>query len=249
MEFRLIIDSKPRNAYENMSIDLAIQKLYKKPVLRFYGWNPAAVSIGRFQNIKKEVNLEFCKKNKIDVVRRVSGGGAVFHDKEVTYSLCIKEKNGLFPEDLIESYKSVCEGVIIGIKKLGLRAEYSPINDLLINGKKFSGCAQTRKEGIFLQHGTVLIDIDFDKMFSAINVSDEKIKDKQISNAKERVTSLKKELGREVLIDELVKNIVLGFKENFKIEFKKDHLSEEEIKLAKQLEQEIFKDEKWTYER
>jgi len=92
MKWRLIADLEPRRASLNMAIDSALQELCTRPVLRFYTWEPPAVSIGRFQSLKDEVDIDFCIKNNISFVRRVTGGGAVFHEHELTYSICIKEK-------------------------------------------------------------------------------------------------------------------------------------------------------------
>ena len=246
MKWRLIIN-KHHTAFENMGIDAALQELCTVPVLRFYLWQPPAVSIGRFQSLHDEVNEAECKKNGIDIVRRITGGGAVFHDTEVTYSLCIPEKNQYFPAVLHQSYQHICGAVMKGLTKLGLQPSYVPINDIIVNGKKISGCAQTRKKGIILQHGTLLMDVDVDKMFSLLKVPDEKIRDKMIANVKERVTSLQAQLGRKVSTDEVVNQLVAGFKEFFGIELESSQITAQEQQRAAELQKTLF--EKWSYER
>jgi lipoate-protein ligase A len=112
-----------------------------------------------------------------------------------------------------------------------------------VNGKKISGCAQTRRNGKLLQHGTLILDVNVDRMFEVLRVPDEKIKGKQISQVKERVTSINKELDREISIEQIEKAIVLGFEKKFNIKFFEGRLSEEEILLARKLKGEFEKDE------
>ena len=247
-EWRLIIENEPISAYENMAIDTALQSHCDQPVLRFYTWKPASVSIGRFQNLYDEVNINYCKENNIDIVRRITGGGAVFHDQELTYSLCINEDNIYFSKDLHESYKSICEAIIKGLSLLGMDAKYVPINDLIVNGKKISGCAQTRKNNVILQHGTLLIKVDVDKMFKILNVSNEKIKDKLISDVKQRVTSIENETGKKFQINEIIKAMTEGFKLQFKCDFLNSKLTQDEINTMYE-NKVIFESNKWNHER
>ena len=114
----------------------------------------------------------------MDYVRRITGGGAVFHDNELTYSIVIPESHPQIPKNIIDSYKRICGAIMKGLDKLGIDSKYFPINDILTNNKKISGNAQTRKSKTVLQHGTILMDVDVEKMFSLLKVPDEKIKDK-----------------------------------------------------------------------
>jgi lipoate-protein ligase A len=233
----------------NMAIDQVLMETSDTPVVRFYQWQKPAVSIGRFQSLEEEVDVEKCRELAIDFVRRNTGGGAVFHDKELTYSVCIKEQNPFIPYDLRASYEKICQAVIEGLKKIGILAEYVFLNDIAVNGKKISGCAQTRKNGKLLQHGTLLLDVDVEKMFDVLKVPNEKIKDKMISNVKERVTCLKKELGRGVNFEEASRVLKLGFESYFKISFFQSELSEKEINMALKIKQEKFLDNNWNYAR
>ncbi len=116
----------------------------------------------------------------IDVVRRRTGGGAVYHDEhgEITYSLIAPE--GLFSKDIRASYRDICGCIIEGLASLGIAAEFRPINDVTVNGRKISGSAQTRRQGILTQHGTVLYAIDRDTMFSVLRPSAKKLADKPV---------------------------------------------------------------------
>lgn len=235
------------NAYTNMALDEAImesvRKGYSLPTIRFYGWLPSAVSIGIFQGIKNEVHLEETKKANVDVVRRLTGGGAVYHDVqgEVTYSLIAPLE--LFPANIIESYRVICNDIIDALAQLGITAEFSPINDILVNGQKISGNAQTRRNGILLQHGTILYSVDVAKMFTYLNVSDQKVSDKLIKSVQKRVTSVVDQSSNN--IDDLKKALISGFKRNRDVKF--DDYSEIEKKRAEELVKERFGNDLWTF--
>jgi len=172
MKWRLI-NNDADNAFRNMAVDEALLQSIV-PVLRFYSWKPKAVSIGYFQSLDAEVDTKACKARDIDVVRRITGGGAVFHDQELTYSVICPEE--LFSFDILESYQQICGFIVKGLKKYGLDAKFVPINDITIKGKKISGNAQSRKQGKIIQHGTILLDVDADEMFKVLKVPDEKMK-------------------------------------------------------------------------
>jgi len=243
------------DAYMNMAIDEAILKLRsikKSPnTLRFYRWNPSAVSIGYFQSVKDEVDLEACKKMGIDVVRRITGGGTVYHDfeGEITYSIIVDEKNPKIPYDIIKSYEVICKGIVIGLKALGLNPEFKPINDIIVNNKKISGNAQTRKSGVVLQHGTILLDSNVQTMFKVLKVSDEKIRDKMIKAVEERVTTIKKELGRKPSFKEVEEALKYGFENALQVKFIDDKLTHEELELAKKLKETKYSSKEWIFKR
>jgi len=151
-----------------------------------YGWKPSAVSIGYFQGLEEEVDLAVAQKEGVSVVRRITGGGAVFHDAELTYSFVTRE----FEENILDSYRQICGAVLSGLKTIGIEGQFAPLNDLILGGKKFSGNAQTRKNGVLLQHGTILLDVDVDRMFSLLKVPSEKMRDKIVSDVKMRVTGI-----------------------------------------------------------
>ena len=169
-----------KNAFTNMAIDYAVLVANSKnlvpPTVRFYGWEPSAISIGYFQSLEDEINLKKCNELNVDYVRRITGGGAVFHEDELTYSIVISESHPLIAKNILESYGSICGAIINGLSNLGIESTYVPINDILANGKKISGNAQTRKIHTLLQHGTILMDVDIEKMFSVLNVPNEKLR-------------------------------------------------------------------------
>ncbi len=242
-----IIELEPHDAYMNMAIEEAVWEGVRNgtspPTIRFYCYKPHAVSIGYFQSIRDEVNLEVCKELGVDTVRRWTGGGAVYHDKEITYAV-IAPLN-MFPKNIIESYRLICGFIVKGLEKLGIKAEFRPINDILVGSKKISGSAQTRRGKVLLQHGTLLYDLDLKTMFSILNVSKEKISDKMIKNAEERVTCVSRHVNADR--KEVYRTLVKAFTEGKDFEF--GRWSEAEISRAEELAEKKYKSEEWMYMR
>ena len=242
------------DAPTQMAIDeaIAIARLrYNTPnTLRLYRWNPSAVSIGYFQSIEKEVNLPNCEKYGVDVIRRITGGGAVYHDYngEITYSLVAPETDPKMPTDIMESYQAICGAIIHGLKYIDVEAEFKPVNDITAGGKKISGNAQTRRHGVILQHGTVLVDSDIQRMFEVLRVSEAKISDKFIKAVEDRVTNIKRYLDYDISFLSIHDALIRGFEESFDIDLVTGKLIPEEDNLVKQL-REKYTSKEWVYQR
>lgn len=243
-----VIGLSSNDAFTNMAIDEAVSESVRAggpPTIRFYGWSPSAVSIGYFQGIEREVDLARCSELRVDIVRRRTGGGAVYHDKEgeITYSVIAKEE--MFPKDIIASYKEICGWITSSLSLAGIESEFKPINDIITNGKKISGNAQTRRQGVLLQHGTILYSVDVDRMFSLLMVPDEKIRDKMIATVKERVTSVsqQKDISREELYSCLLKGFTDGK------EFEESELTDAELSHAKELAEKRYRSREWNFWR
>ena len=250
-----LLEFSGNNAAMNMAIDEAIlttcSKKQSPNTIRLYRWNPSAVSVGFFQSVEAEVNLDACKAEGVDVVRRLTGGGAVFHDSlgEVTYSLIAGEDEPFIPKDIIRSYEVICGGIINGLQSLGLNASFHAVNDIIIGGKKISGNAQTRRLGIVLQHGTILVDADLEKMFNLLRVSDKKIRDKMIVSAQQRVTTLKRELSKKPSLEDVAESLERGFEKALNLRFTKGSLTKEEMTLAEDLSKEKYSNPEWIFRR
>ncbi|MGB9635383.1 MAG: lipoate--protein ligase family protein [Candidatus Micrarchaeia archaeon] len=244
-----VVRLSKNNAAMNMAIDEAVSNAvaegHADPTIRFYMWEPSAVSIGYFQSIIDEVDVEFCKKNRIDYVRRRTGGGAVYHDSsgEITYSVIAPQY--MFPSGIIESYKVICGWIINGLREIGINAEFVPINDVVVGGKKISGNAQTRRNGVLLQHGTILYDSDFDTMFRCLRISDEKIRDKMIKNVHERVTNIRS--LADVDIKRLYDSLLKGFCDGKEFYF--GELSTDEFIDANKLAMTKYCSDDWNFWR
>jgi lipoate-protein ligase A len=241
------------DAYFNMGLDEAILESVSRgdspPTLRFYGWKPKAISLGYFQGARQELDIKACAAKGVDIVRRITGGGAVFHDSELTYSIAIPESHPLARASILDSYGWICSGLVRGFDILGLKAQFSPINDIVWDGKKISGNAQTRRLSCILQHGTVLLDVDVDEMFSLLLVPKEKAAGKMIADVKERVSSLSKALGRKADFQEVQIAMGQGFGQALDLEFLREEPSAAEVERALHLAKEKFSSESWIYKR
>lgn len=236
------------DGYTNMAIDQAIQErvaVGADPVIRFYRWKPSTVSIGYFQRMREEVDVAACEANGIDFVRRRTGGGAVYHDYEgeLTYSVVAPES--AFPSDVTESYREICGWLVDAFDRLGIDATFAPINDVEVDGRKISGNAQTRRDGVLLQHGTVLYDLDPETMFSALQVDGEKVSDKMVDRARDRVCTVRSatDCSRETLRDTLIEAFVADR------EYRTDDYREDELERAQSLAEERYRTDEWNFGR
>ena len=243
------------DAYMNMAIDESLCTLRSEGrspnTIRFYRWNPSAVSIGYFQILEQEVDLQACQTRCVDVIRRMTGGGAVYHSYkgEITYSLIADQHLPIIPTDILRSYAFICGGVVMALKELGIEAEFKPINDIVANGKKISGSAQTRRRNVVVQHGTILLDTDITTMFTVLNVSKEKISDKLVKSVEDRVTTIRRELHRDVSFQEVTDALIESFIRVLGVEFYRGTLSEEELNLAVKLREEKYRTRNWIFKR
>jgi lipoate-protein ligase A len=246
------------DAFFNMAVDEATlqARIEGKALntLRLYRWRPSAVSIGRFQKIQDVVNLEACRIRGVDVVRRVSGGGAVYHDSEseVTYSVTVKGED-MGTDDVAEAYRHICSGLIETAHNLGVDAEYNEGNvrqcpNVTVKERKISGSAQAHKKGVILQHGTLLLNVDLEKMFTLLRVPWADACIDLVSIAKRKITSVVEETGGALPIDLAYRAAVGGFEKALNMKLVEAELSEYESSLAKRLEKEKFSTRKWNFE-
>ncbi|MCX6734163.1 MAG: biotin/lipoate A/B protein ligase family protein [Candidatus Peregrinibacteria bacterium] len=250
-----VIELETHDAFMNMALDEAcceaVASGLVRPTVRFYRWSPSAVSIGYFQSLEDEINVEACATQDVDVIRRRTGGGAVYHDfeGEITYSVMVPEKDFCNTDGvrlgITESYREICGWIINGLKLVGIEAEFKPINDVIVSssGKKISGNAQTRRGGVILQHGTILFQVDVRKMFSLLKVGKEKIADKMIAAVEERVTSIeivRPEVTREEVYSALMSAFTTG--KTFEV----GTWSAEESARAQELVRERYKTSEWN---
>jgi lipoate-protein ligase A len=254
-----IVPTQVSDAFTNMAVDEAIleSRIRKKVpnTVRFYRWNPSAVSIGRFQSIDKEVNLDTCRRMGVDVVRRASGGGAVYHDyaRELTYSVVVDCDEPHITSDLLTSYKAVCDGILRGLALLGVHVELDASDpsqrcpNIMIKGKKVSGNAQARRRGVLLQHGTILLDLDIETMLTVLRNPKLIINDTVVEFVRHRITTLSRELNRDIGFDEVADSLRRGFSEAFDIDLIKEKLTGEEVVLAEEFRVKRYTSHDWNY--
>jgi len=248
-----ILQTGFHNAYFNMGLDEAILESVASgktlPTLRLYGWDPPAISLGYFQGALEEVDVEACGLQGVDLVRRITGGGAVFHAAEVTYSIVIPEGHPLAPASILDSYSLLCSGIVTGLNTLRVKAEFAPINDIISGGRKISGNAQTRKKGCLLQHGTIILKVDVEKMFSLLKVPKEKALGKMIDDVKARVTSLSDILARDVEFEEVSNALREGFRRALTLDLEDGEPNQDELAAATFLAQTKFSTKAWIFRR
>jgi lipoate-protein ligase A len=242
-----------------MAVDEAVLKARIAGIvpntLRFYRWKPSAVSIGRFQKVSDEVHVENCRKHGVDIVRRITGGGAVYHDHEgeITYSVVVNERD-LGSKDVIYAYNIICRGLIEAAKNLGVNADFNPGNpkhcpNITIDGRKFSGSAQSHKEGVLLQHGTFLVQVDLEKMFTFLRVKWAESLEDLLRVARKRLTSMERELESSISNEEAYEALVKGFQRALKTGFIEEELTNYEVGLAEKLCREKYATDDWSLKR
>ena len=250
-----LLPLQTNNAFMNMAIDEAIltaRIAEKVPnTLRFYRWQPSAVSIGKNQNPENELYLGACKKQGVDLVRRISGGGTVYHDfeGEVTYSVTAKTSD-LGTADITVVYAKIYEAITDALRLLGIPADFSTGDakncpNLTVNGKKISGSSQTITHGVVLQHGTLLRSVDLPKMFTLLKLKNATCT-QAVDIAKRKITSIQNELGHAVMPDTVANALAQGFKAILKIQLREGELTPFEVELAQKLYKEKYSKAEWN---
>ncbi len=217
----------------------------RPPTLRFWEWASSAVVIGRFQSLRNEVDSERAAAHGIEVVRRISGGGAMFIEpgNTITYSICapLSLVEGL---SFQESYAAMDAWIIDALRELGIDAWYQPLNDIVSASGKIAGAAQARRGKAVLHHVTMAYDIDAAKMLDVLRIGREKLSDKGTQSAAKRVDPLRSQTG-------LPRANVIGHMIDT---FRRLHglspgqLSEDELARATALATSKFANAKWTAE-
>jgi lipoate-protein ligase A len=195
-----LIHAPPQSPNLHMALDQVLTDEVaagrRPPTLRIWEWAAPAVVLGRFQSLRNEVDLDAARHHGIEVVRRISGGGAMFVEpgNTITYSICA-------PTSLVESmsyresYALMDAWVIEALGELGIRAWYQPLNDITSDAGKIAGAAQTRRGGAVLHHVTMAYDIDAAKMLEVLRIGREKLSDKGTQSAGKRVDPLRSQTG------------------------------------------------------
>jgi lipoate-protein ligase A len=233
-----LLDTDVHNAAENMVLDETLLKAKSEGVgpntLRFLQFSPNSVLVGYHQSVEQEIRLEFCKDRGIDINRRITGGGALYFDEpQLGWEIIADKNHPKIPKRVEELYEKLCEGTILGLKKLGVEAAFRPKNDIEVRGRKISGTGGALEGNAFLFQGTLLTDFDVDTMLKALRIPIEKLKDKEIESVKERVTCLAWELDSVPELEVMKNALKEGFMEVFDVEFEEGELTDYENKYFK----------------
>ncbi|MEK3807994.1 lipoate--protein ligase family protein [Metabacillus sp. SLBN-84] len=270
------IDSGNCSPAYNMALDEVLLEWNSEgnfpPVIRFYGWNPATLSVGYFQKAEKEIDLEAVKRNGLGFVRRPTGGRGVLHDQELTYSVIVSEDHPEMPKTVTEAYRVISEGILQGFRELGLDAYFAVPRteeekqglknprsavcfdapswyELVVEGRKVAGSAQTRQKGVILQHGSILLDLDEDLLFSLFKYPSDRVKERMQKNFKNKAVAVNALRETKVTIEEAKEAFIRGFEKGLNIKLEPYKLTEKEQAAAMKLAAEKYESDEWNYKR
>ncbi len=264
--WRLIIQP-PADGATNMAIDEAIAEQVKAgevpPTLRFYGWEPACLSLGYAQSVA-EVDFERLQTRGWQVVRRLTGGRAILHTDEVTYSVAVPEDDPRVTGGVIESYRRLSEGLLMGLHLLGAAAQAERKADgrqtlkgpvcfevpsdyeITFQGRKLLGSAQTRRGEVVLQHGALPLYGDLSRICDALVFADEAARDMARARVLARAVTLEEALGQHVEPKAVIAALSEGFARALNLRLTEASLTDQEWAIAERLRADKYAAEEWT---
>ncbi|WP_284640826.1 lipoate--protein ligase family protein [Paenibacillus silviterrae] len=275
-----LVDSGACSPAYNMALDEAILTAHSEglvpPTVRFYGWSPASLSIGYFQKAEGEVDLERVEREGLGFVRRPTGGRAVLHDRELTYSIIVAESYPGIPRGVTEAYRVLSEGLLLGFRHLGLDAamvslaseeeqrQYASMGsaacfdspswyELVVEGRKVAGSAQTRQKGVVLQHGSILLELDVEQLFGLLRFPSERVMERmkqQFVKKAVAINDILRDLGRPAVeLDQVKESFERGLAEGLNVRFEREDPTSYEVELAEQLTAEKYGHAEWNLRR
>ncbi len=239
-----LIDSEFEDSCMNLAIDEAIPTVlgmgYTNNTIRFWR-NVNTVVVGRSQDVLSEVNLEACNKYGTFVIRRFTGGGTVYHDLgNLNYSISLRKNHSLISDDLTRTVEVLSQGVMLGLKNLGIKAEYRSSDGIFTSGKKISGSASAVKQSFFFNHGTLLINSNLTILSEVLSPTLKRRKKSGVKSSHRIVTNLAFELGREISVSDVKEALKWGFENAFQIELVKGKLISKETLMAQKFLEKNF---------
>lgn len=264
------LDSGHLDAATNMALDEALLQWHsaKKipPTLRFYGWKNPSLTVGHFQNVNKTIDFSGIEKHHCDFVRRLTGGSAVLHDDELTYSIVVSEAHPKIPQTVNQAYFVLSQGILEGYRNLGIEADFAlpdvkerersavcfetpAIYEMLVDGKKLTGNAQTRKNGVLLQHGSIPMSFDDKMLFDLFAFSTDRSRERQREKFVQKAISIneitKKKHSYAMLRDAFLR----GFQKGLDITTETFTLSKEQWDYIHFLADTKYRTDAWNIER
>jgi len=241
MLWRLVdsdLSAPQRSAACDEAMLLARQHRMVPNTLHLYRRERPTVSLGYFENVEECLDMDAVRRHGVELVRRVSGGSAIYTDPgQIIYAVIIDSE--MVPESPNETFALICGGIIKALDILGLKAEFKPVNDVLVNRRKISGSAQMRKGGVVLQHGTLMVDTNFEVMFDVLKM-------RKVGRSKETVTSLAKEMGEAPSMELVKRALIEGFSSTFDVIIDKGVLTRFEEKKIDELVKSKYGSEDYT---
>ena len=222
MNWRFVDSDLKEPAYTvaaDEAMALARSKGIVPNTLHFYRRKYPTVSLGYFQKVNEALDFNFCEKNDVRIVRRITGGSAIYTDSNhLIYGLAVDE--GTLPGTREQTFEHVCSAIVVALESLSIKASFKPINDVLVEGRKISGSAQMRRRGIILQHGTIVLRNEPEMMMGALKMDKNKIKHSGLEPGT-YVTSLTEVMDGPFDLAKVKQALVKGFEKVFHINF--DH--------------------------
>lgn len=238
----LYIKNESTNPYFNLAMEEYLFNLNDNQNYVLLWQNEPTIVVGKHQNTAQEINSQYVKEKGIHVVRRITGGGAVYHDLgNLNFTFIIK---GI--EKLDYDFSKFTIPIIKALKKIGVESELSGRNDITIDGKKFSGNAQVLKQGKLLHHGTLLYDSKMEELSKALKVSEDKFQSKSVKSVRARVTNIQEYLSQHITVSEF-KELLLKYMFDEDTDLKEGHLSQADLDEIESLMRYRYLDWEWNY--
>lgn len=255
----------------NMAMDEALLHWHSKgmipPVLRFYGWAPAGLSVGYFQKVNGKIDVNNVEKHGFELVRRQTGGRAVLHDQELTYSVIVSENHERMPKSVKEAYMVISKGLLEGFKELNINAEFAIPEgkldttnsavcfeepswyELIVEGKKAAGSAQTRKQGVILQHGSIPINVDTVQLFDLFVYPNDRVKERARRAFGDKAVAINEVSEKMVTFEDTRVAFKKGFERGLDINLEPFELSKEQLQEVHDLAENKYKSKEWNFSR
>ncbi len=236
------IENNSTDPHYNLAFEEYIFKNLDKEDFVLLWRNGPSIIVGKNQNTIEEINMDYVKDNKINVVRRVTGGGAVYHDLgNLNFSFITKAQSNLI------DFKTYNIPIVKALEKLGVDCEFSGRNDIVIDGKKFSGIAQSIIKERVLNHGTLLFDSKLDTLSKALNVKRDKIESKGVKSVSSRVTNIKPYVRDDIDVLEFKELLLINIFEYFNQPVEIYELSHEDKEGIQRMVDEKYGTWEWNF--
>jgi lipoate-protein ligase A len=187
--------------------------------------------LGYHQDLEKEIDLQFCKEAGLPIIRRSQGGGATYLDRDQVFYQIISKGSAVVPRDVERMFERLLSVTVETYRRLGVEAEYKPLNDVVVGGRKISGNGAGMHESASIMVGNVILDLDYDLMARVLRVPDEKFRDKMANSMREWVSTLKRELDEPPTVEEVKQTYAEVFEEILGVELVRDEPTEEEWRI------------------
>lgn len=274
MENWTYIDSGKQEPAYNMALDEKLMDWHREglipPTVRFYEWNPATLSIGYFQRVERDIDLEGVAAHQVGFVRRPTGGRAVLHDDELTYSVIVREDHPEMPHSVTDAYRVISQGLLEGFRAMGLQADFSipeteqeksdlrnPRSavcfdasswyEMVVNQRKIAGSAQTRQRGVILQHGSIIRSLQEDQLFDMFKFPSRRVRERMQQGFKKKATPINELISPMPENEKMKQLFKAGFEEALNIRLEAYTLSAGQLEEVQKLADDKYKKDEWNY--